>query len=278
MDRSERIGLGVSATAHGLVIAALALGLFHWSAPRVAMPPSFEVALTDNIALESRATSHEEARAAQAPELGASEPDAAPPPAEAVTEPEPAPVPKPAAQPAPQPAPRPEPAKPAPKPEPVKAAPAKPEPAKAEPAKAEPAKPRPSRAGMLGAVLSGLDTPARTQSTTATTSGSAPLGAEAARALSAELRRQLKPFWRAPTGVDADKLVTTLRWRLNPDGTLAAGPTLVEQTGKTASNQPQQQLHIEAAMRAVRAAAPFRLPDDFYDSWKLIEFSFDKRL
>jgi len=277
MDRSERIGLGVSATAHGLVIAALALGLFHWSAPKVALPPSFEVALTDNIALESRVTSHEEARTAQAPELGASDPDATPPPEETVTEPEPepAPVPKPTAQPAP----RPEPAKKTPaKPEPTKTEKAKAEPAKTAPAKAQPEKEKPRRAGMLGAVLSGLDAPARSDSTSASTSGSAPLGAEAARALSAELRRQLKPFWRAPTGVDADKLVTTLRWRLNPDGTLASGPTLVEQTGKTASNRPQQQLHAEAAARAVRAAAPFRLPDDYYESWKLIEFSFDKRL
>jgi hypothetical protein len=31
-------------------------------------------------------------------------------------------------------------------------------------------------------------------------------------------------------------------------------------------------------MRAVRTAAPFRLPAEFYDNWKLIKFSFDKRL
>ncbi len=106
-----------------------------------------------------------------------------------------------------------------------------------------------------------------------------PLSPEAARALKAEISRQLKPFWRAPTGADADKLVTVLTWRLNPDGTLASGPTFVRQEGKTASNSPQQQLHVEAAMRAVRAAAPFRLPPDLYDAWKFVkEFSFDKRL
>jgi hypothetical protein len=104
------------------------------------------------------------------------------------------------------------------------------------------------------------------------------LSPEAARALRAEITRQLKPFWRAPTGVDADKLITVLTWRLNQDGSLASGPTLVEQTGKTVSNFPQQQLHVEAAMRAVRTAAPFRLPAEFYDNWKLIKFSFDKRL
>lgn len=267
MDRSERIGLGVSASGHALLIAALALGLLHWSAPRKMPPPSIEVALTDNIALESRAVSHEEAQAAQAPELGPSEPDAAPPPPTATTPPpEPKPVPK-----------------------PEKIEPAKPDKTKPQ-TKAELAKalqdlarsesPRRPRASLLDDnFLKGLDSPAKTNSTSTAASGNAPLSAEAARALSAELRRQLKPYWRAPTGVDADKLVTVLRWRLNPDGTLSSNPALVEQTGKTASNQPQQQLHVEAAIRAVRAAAPFKLPPEYYDNWKYIEsFSFDKRL
>ena len=75
MERSEQIGLGVSAMAHAAFIAALALGLLHWSAPEVLAPPAFEVALTDNIALESRAQSHEEAQSAQAPELGPTDPE-----------------------------------------------------------------------------------------------------------------------------------------------------------------------------------------------------------
>jgi len=275
MDRSERIGLGVSATGHIGLIAVLALGLLHWSAPSPVMPPSMEVALTDKIALDSRAESHEQAQAAQAPELGPTDPEVAPPPPDqaVIAEPEPKPVAKPIAKPEPKPIPA--------KPEPAKAKPqTKAELAKAmqDLAKADRTKPR--RAPLLGDdFLKGLDSPTRTPSTTAAASGNAPLSAEAARALSAEIKRQLKPFWRAPTGVDADKLITVLSWRLNPDGTLAAGPNLVEQSGKTASNQPQQQLHIEAAMRAVRAAAPLRLPAEYYDNWKYIEkFSFDKRL
>ncbi len=266
MDRSERIGLGVSATGHIGLIAVLALGLLHWSAPGPMAPPSIEVSLTDNIALESRAATHEQSQVAQAPELGPSDPEAAPP-EKAVAQPEPKPA-----------------AKPAPKPEPAKPDKARPQ-TRAELAKAmqelaRTDRNRPRRAPLLGDdFLKGLDAPAKNNATNATASGNAPLSADAARALKAEISRQLKPYWRAPTGVDADKLVTTLSWRLNPDGTLAAGPTLVEQTGRTASNQPQQSLHIEAAMRAVRAAAPFRLPADFYDNWKYIEkFSFDKRL
>lgn len=260
MDRSETIGLGVSATVHALLIAVLAFGLLHWGTQSPIVPPTMEVSLTDTIALESRAASREDPQVAQSPELGPVESDVTPPD-QALAPPEPAPVPKPAEKPV-----------------------AKPEPRKAETAKPAPAKPvekpKPPRASRLGAdFLKGLDTPAKSEAKAEVAAGNAPLSPEAARALSAEIRRQLKPYWRAPTGVDADKLVTTLRWRLNADGTLASGPTLVEQTGKTASNQPQQQLHIEAAIRAVRAAAaPFRLPGEYYDNWKLIEFSFDKRL
>lgn len=263
MDRSERIGFGVSATGHLLIIAVLAFGLLHWSAPAPVAPPSMDVALTDKIALESRAASHEEVQTAQAEELGASEPDVAPP-EQAVKQPEPQPVPKPdKAQEA-----KPDKAKPRSKAELAQAM--------QNLAKADKSKPR---ASLLGNVLKGLDAPAKSDSTSTAASGNAPLSPEAARALRAEITRQLKPFWRAPTGVDADKLMTVLTWRLNADGSLASGPTLVKQDGKTASNFPQQQLHVEAAIRAVRAAAPFRLPPDLYDSWKYIkEFSFDKRL
>lgn len=263
MDRSERIGFGVSATGHLLIVAVLAFGLFHWSMPAPVAPPSMEVALTDKIALESRATSHEEVQTAQAEELGASEPDAAPP--EQLAKPEPKPVPKPdKAQDA-----KPDKAKPKTKAELARAM--------QDLAKTDKNKPR--KANMLGDVLKGLDAPAKSDSTSTAAAGNAPLSPEAARALSAEIRRQLKDKWRAPTGVDADKLITVLTWRLNPDGSLASGPTLIKQDGKTTSNFPQQQLHVEAAIRAVRAAAPFRLPPDLYDSWKYIkEFSFDKRL
>jgi hypothetical protein len=99
------------------------------------------------------------------------------------------------------------------------------------------------------------------------------------RALNQEISRQLQPHWRAPSGADADQLVTTLRWRLNPDGTLAAGPELVSQTGVTDSNRPQAELHKEAAIKAVRAAVPLHLPPEYYDYWKnIVSFRFDKRL
>ncbi|MFT3967557.1 MAG: cell envelope biogenesis protein TolA [Sphingobium sp.] len=224
--------------------------------------------------------------------------------------PEPKPEPKPVPKPTPKPVPKkPEPPKPTPpQPKPAAAAPVvktppptKPSPkpstaaspskstASAKPSASSPAKsdakpaasgsgkadkPRGTRLGPN--FLQGIadDTP-----NPAAKGANAPLGAAEARALNAEITRQLKPHWRAPTGADVDQLVTILTWRLNKDGTIASGPTVVSQSGKTDTNRPQQQLHIEAAIRAVRAAAPFTLPPQYYDNWKFIEeFRFDKRL
>lgn len=107
----------------------------------------------------------------------------------------------------------------------------------------------------------------------------ATIGPQQKAALNAEISRQLKRYWKAPTGADADQLVTILRWRLNRDGSLADGPSVVDQTGVTASNRPQAALHQENAIKAVRAAAPFRLPPEYYDTWKnIVSFRFDKRL
>jgi hypothetical protein len=72
--------------------------------------------------------------------------------------------------------------------------------------------------------------------------------------------------------------VTIVRFRLNRDGSLAGAPTCTQQSGETASNATQVGLHCERAIRAVRLAAPFDLPEQFYDKWKLINSRFDRRL
>jgi hypothetical protein len=96
--------------------------------------------------------------------------------------------------------------------------------------------------------------------------------------LRAEIKRQLKPHWKAPTGADAELLRTELSISLAPNG----GVTHVEvlrTTGQTASNRPQVKLHQEQAVRAVRLASPFRLPAEYYDSWKLLSpIGFDRKL
>jgi hypothetical protein len=96
--------------------------------------------------------------------------------------------------------------------------------------------------------------------------------------LAREVLRQLKPHWKAPTGADAEQLRTMLSIRLNGDGTVAA-VRVIETTGVTDSNRGQVRLHQEAAVKAVRLAAPFVLPTELYDAWKVLEpVTFDKRL
>jgi hypothetical protein len=89
----------------------------------------------------------------------------------------------------------------------------------------------------------------------------------------------LRPNWAAPSGLEAELLVSTVSWELNPDGSLKGTPRCrTAPSSITASNRPQADLHCERAIRAVQRAAPFNLPDQFYDRWKALEWQFDRRL
>lgn len=78
----------------------------------------------------------------------------------------------------------------------------------------------------------------------------------------ASIYSEVRPLFRKyyPTGPDDDRLVTTLRVSVNPDGSLVGTPTLVRQTGQTDSNRSLLNGHRDAAIKAVRLAAPFRMP------------------
>jgi hypothetical protein len=107
----------------------------------------------------------------------------------------------------------------------------------------------------------------------------AQFGAAEAASLIQAISRQIKPHWNAPQGVDAEKLVTVLSFELNENGSLKGTPRVVGQSGINDSNRPQAALHAERAIRAVQLAAPFDLPDEFYDKWKRVrELRFDRRL
>ncbi|MGB7373028.1 energy transducer TonB, partial [Pontixanthobacter sp.] len=100
-------------------------------------------------------------------------------------------------------------------------------------------------------------------------------------ALGSAIRRQLRPHWsgRAPQGLEAEQLVTVLSWEMNPDGSLKGPPRVLSQSGITDANRAQAQRHAEIAIRAVQLAAPFDLPEEFYDRWKLVrDWQFDRRL
>jgi outer membrane biosynthesis protein TonB len=220
--------------------------------------------------------------------------------------PQPRPVPKPKPKPAPRQTARPTPPKPVTKTPPKKTAPAPPQkapprktpakpsspartPSKAPAKQAEtrsppakaPARPSaPSGGSQIGSdFLSGVTGAKSTVRTPAASPPAAAAGPAVKSALASAISRQLKPRWQAPQGPQAEELVTILSFNLNRDGTLAGSPTVVRQLGINDTNRNQAARHAEQAIRAVRLAAPFDLPDQYYDAWKRVSsFRFDKRL
>ncbi|MBA3675814.1 MAG: cell envelope biogenesis protein TolA [Sphingosinicella sp.] len=265
MDKAEAAGFGIALVGHAALLAALSLGFANAIQPVLNTP--IEVSFVDELGLESAAP--EISSAAPAPKLadieGQLEPDNAP------AEPVPAPIP----QPLPKPTPPSPPQRTQPTPE--KPASQKPAPPKEIKAPAKPAtKPAANKpTGRLDGLLEGITD--RASNSRSTSPPAATVSAAARSSLAAEIRRQLKPHWKAPTGADAELLRTELRISLARDGSVQ-DVDVVRTLGQTDSNRPQVKLHQEQAVRAVRLAAPFRLPADFYDAWKQINTNFDKRL
>jgi colicin import membrane protein len=83
---------------------------------------------------------------------------------------------------------------------------------------------------------------------------------------------RLRQCWALPSGGGgSDTPTVTLRWRLNPDGSLDGEPQVIGQ----ARGDTLFQLAAEKAIRAVKECSPFPLPADKYGSWKTIERNFD---
>lgn len=281
MQRADATALGVAAVGHILLFGVLSLGLMTASKPMPPLTQPVDIQIVDDVGLKDTVPNPSPVEPAQsiAPEVGP--PAEAPPP-----EPAPAPVTKVAPAPAPpKPAPKVATPAPTPKPAPKVATPV----AKPTPKVAPAAPPRPKlalnlpgpgnttpRGSRLGNdFLKGVSD--RPNASTAQTPRAA-AGPAVEASLAREVLRQLKPHWKAPTGADAEKLRTLLSIRLNPDGTVAA-VRVIETTGVTDSNRGQVRLHQEAAVKAVRLAAPFVLPTELYDAWKVLEpVGFDKRL
>ncbi len=309
MQRAEKIGLGIAVAGHVALFAALSLGLFATEEDVPPKPDPVQVSLIGEVAPLSTAPQINSEAPAPAPadEVGepleaAAEPlpqmDAPAPVTQTEPEPprvEPKPVPKPDPKPAPKPKPKPAPkAKEKPKPEPKKAEPKKAETEKAEPKKAEAkpaAKPAPKKEAKPAPAKASSGSQAsasRSRSFADSLRGSigtdgksdkpvaAAYSETTRRQIDVSIKGEIAPYWKrnVPTGVDVDQLRTVLRITLNKDGTLAGTPKVVSQTGKTASNEPQQKLHIERAIKSVRQAAPFKLPAEYYDNWKSWDLTF----
>jgi outer membrane biosynthesis protein TonB len=277
MDRAERTGLGIALVGHGALFAALSFNLLKPpTLPRLDTDP-VEVALVDEVSL--RSTTPEPAPAA--PQTPAQEAAPVSPPAETAPPQSAPPPPKPVVKaaeskpvPSPQPRPKPE-AKPRTEPK-----------ARADTARPRSATPladeRPRRRpGLSRDILAGVTpetggrpAPARTDSGTPASA----IGPAVTASIGAEVRRQLKPHWKSPTGADVELLRSTVAVRLNRDGSLAGPPELVSKTGVNASNRAQARLHADQAIKAVRLAAPFKLPAEYYEAWREIRPTFDRRL
>ncbi|MFA7603317.1 MAG: hypothetical protein WCY29_09950 [Novosphingobium sp.] len=284
----ERIGLAVALVAHVALVALLLLP----RTPPVAIPSDrIEVTISDDVGLTSTSPEPQaEAAPDVAPELGEPAPPVPAPPAPAPkvepAKPQPRPEPKP--QPQPKPQAKPEPPRPAPRPvaspRPAPRAAASPAPRPA----AAPAKPaaapaqsttRPTGGSRIGSdFLKGV--PGAQNPGTARNPPAQAAGPQVQASLLGAISRAIRPHWqgKVPEGADSEKLVTVLRWNLNRDGSIAGRPQVVRQEGITDANRPQAGRHAEQAIRAVELAAPFDLPDQYYDTWKRVTIRFDKRL
>jgi outer membrane biosynthesis protein TonB len=308
LRREEGLGLAVAIAAHVGLVAVLLLR--PESAEIVKPPERIEVTISDEVGLTSTSpTPYAQPAPDIAPTLGEAAPMAVPDyaeplplPPEPVAQPEPRPAPpaderprrrpessRSEARPTPRPAPpaRKPPAPPqrterreAAKPAPAPAAKANPKPTtKSAPARATPkADPKPATkvgGSRLGAdFLEGMNS----SEGSSRSSPAAQIGPRVQASLASAITRQLKPHWQAPQGADADQLVTIVRFRLNRDGSLSGSPTIVRQSGVTSANEAQKERHAEQAIRAVRLAAPFNLPEEFYEGWKTVTSQFDRRL
>jgi outer membrane biosynthesis protein TonB len=107
----------------------------------------------------------------------------------------------------------------------------------------------------------------------------AKLSAIQAATLEQAIRAQIAPCWNPPIGgADVAEMTAVLRIRLNRDGTVAAPPEFVSQTGATAGNQAYARAFVETARRAVLRCSPLQLPADLFSYWREFELNFDPRL
>lgn len=205
-------------------------------------------------------------------------PQPKPAPVKAQPKPRPAEAPaKPAAKPAPaRPAARPAPAAPAKTASKAPAAPSKPAAAKGTGSKptSTAAKPRGSRLGSN--FLDGLTSEPSTSTSTAPRA--AKVDARAMASIVQAIARQIQPCAdrQVNPGPGANEIVTTLNLRLNEDGTLAATPRMVRQSGVTDENDRYRQRVVDLGVAAFKGCAPLKLPAEYYSTpsggWNNINF------
>jgi hypothetical protein len=283
------------------------------TAPQAVTPPAQSVA-PDQGEPEDAAPPAESLAAPEPepePAPPAPQPRPAPPKPAPQPKPQPAPEPKPApAKPKPQPQPKPAPVKAAPKPKPAAAAPAKPaarpapakETAKASAPATKPATGKPAasakpaaakgtgssetakaarpRGSRLGAnFLEGLTSDP--SPSTSTAPRAAKIDARALAGIKSAIERQIQPCAdrQVNPGPGANEIVTVLDLRLNENGTLAATPRMVRQSGITEENDRYKQRVVELGVAAFKGCAPLKLPAEYYSTpsggWNHLQFNWN---
>lgn len=254
IDRGDISGFAVAVIGHAGLVALILM--FAPKGDARALRPSnapIEVTLTDEIALDATVT-----------DPGEEDPAARLSPIEAPVEPDAAPA---------------EPDKPevAPKPEPPKPAPAPDARDRSRPdrpnTRPNTSRTQPNQTPQPSGRLDGISLTApgsKSNNNDSERQPPAPIGPAVRSSLAAEVLRQIKPYWIPPSGADSEKLRTSVRVSLDRSGNITSVGEC-KQGGKTDSNRPQWALACENAKRAIRRAAPFRLPDQYYDAWKTIE-------
>lgn len=260
LRREERIGLVAAAALHVALVAALLLQPATRDA--IAEPERMTVSLAEDVGLEATAPDPvAESRAAQAPTLDdhrAPAPQVERAPSQIRPEPRPAP----------------------PQIERPRPAPADTRPRRRPDPPRNTERPRPAeRSGGSRLGDNFLEGAGDSTRTSETRTPASQIGASAKASLVQAIAREIKPHWQPPNGPDVDRITTYLRFRLNPDGSLAGRPEVVRQTGVSDTNRAQAGRHGELAVRAVQQAAPFDLPEEYYEAWKLVgPFGFDWKL
>jgi type IV secretory pathway VirB10-like protein len=91
------------------------------------------------------------------------------------------------------------------------------------------------------------------------------------------LRNQIAQCWSPPVGApNLQELVVDFDLFLNPDGSIAQPPQLIENSASAGSSYARAA--AEAARRAIYTCAPYKLPADRYSQWREINpFHFDPR-
>ena len=93
------------------------------------------------------------------------------------------------------------------------------------------------------------------------------------------IRLQIEKKWNIQAGAQgAEDLIVRIRIFLNPDGSLAKPPEVVNQRQIYASGNAFYRAAAESARRAVNLASPLRnLPPQKYEQWREVTLSFDPR-